>query len=56
MVGFIYLPQDADVMKYITLVSDILHQKQFIRRKVALLGDFNINWNSSSREKNTIDS
>ena len=54
IVGSIYLPPDADKMKFITLLSDILHQKQFINKKLVLLGDFNINWNSSSREKHHI--
>jgi exonuclease III len=42
IVASIYLPPDADKMKFISLLSDILHQKQFIQKNVVLLGDFNI--------------
>ena len=51
IVESIYLPPDADQMKSTILLSDILPQKQFTHKNVALLGDLNINWNSSSGEK-----
>ena len=54
IIASIYLPPDSDKQNFVALLSDILHQKNFIGKKVILLGDFNINWNSNSREKQHI--
>ena len=54
IIASIYLSPDSDKQNFVALLSDILHQKNFIGKKVILLGDFNINWNSNSRDKQHI--
>lgn len=55
IIASIYIPPDADKIEFISLLSHTLHQKQYINKKIILCGDFNINWNSNSREKNIIE-
>ena len=51
----IYLPPDSDKTEFINQLSSILHQRNFINKKVILVGDFNINFNADSKDKQHIE-
>ena len=54
-ISSIYLPPDSDKTEFINQLSSILHQRNFINKKVILIGDFNINFNADSKDKQHIE-